>query len=203
MNVHAAAKQHLAQDPRLSEIVSKVSLAALDEPVSCFDALIDAIISQQLSNKAAATIHSRFLQLVGDTDVIRFLIETDIQPLRSVGLSNQKASYVKNTAAFFAEHQLTDEHFSTMKDEAIIDLLTQIKGVGAWTVEMVLIFKLNRPDVLPVDDLIVRQGLKKVLQVPDMSRQKENEVFYRETDSWRPYRSYAARYLWAGRDIVF
>ncbi|MEZ4910947.1 MAG: DNA-3-methyladenine glycosylase 2 family protein [Saprospiraceae bacterium] len=202
MNENTTAKLHLLQDQRLVNILNQVSLADLDRPMSCFDALIDAIISQQLSNKAAATIYNRFLNLVGEEDVMSFLMATDIPPLRSVGLSNQKASYVKNTAQFFDHHQLTDTIFQTMTDEDIISLLTQIKGVGTWTVEMVLIFKLNRPDILPVDDLIVRQGLKKVLGVPDMSRQKENEIFLKETDSWRPFRSYAARYLWAAKDLL-
>lgn len=194
------AKNHLRRDDKLKNIIDSVEINVQSNGLGCFQSLVKSIISQQLSNKAAATIYGRFLDLVGDRDLQSFLIETEIAPLRDVGLSFQKSQYVKNTATFFHDHQLTDDLIEKMDDASIISLLTQIKGVGQWTVEMILIFTLNRLDVLPIDDLIVRNGIKKILEIENLPKKHEDALIISKTEHWRPYRSIASLYIWANKD---
>jgi DNA-3-methyladenine glycosylase II len=159
-------------------------------------ALIRSIVSQQLSTKAAATIYNRFLDLFEnrypDKDTVRTY---SIEDLRAVGLSRQKANYIKNVVDFFHENEKETSDWNVMSDEAIIDYLTQIKGVGKWTVEMMLMFTLHRLDVLPLDDLAIRNRMIQLYEVKATGKQLKPELT-RIAESWRPYRSVACRYLW-------
>ena len=158
-------------------------------------ALVGAIVSQQLSTKAAATIFGRLVALFPGqhiADAAAIAAQTDAQ-LRAVGLSGQKVSYLRDLSARILDGRLNLDELDTLPDEAVIERLTAVKGFGRWTAEMFLMFRLHRPDVLPAGDLgIVNaiQRLYKLRQRPDAKRVlKMGEV-------WRPYRSVASWYLW-------
>lgn len=119
----------------------------------------------------------------------------EIETLRGVGLSRQKASYLQNVSAFFIEERIVHSDLENMNDDAIVDYLSQIKGVGRWTVEMILMFSLNRPDVHPLDDLGIRNGMIQQYGITETGKalkQKMVEI----AEPWRPYRTYASWYMW-------
>lgn len=161
-----------------------------------FQSLVQAIIHQQLSGKAAATILGRFIALFpdGDFPAPEQVLAIEPEKLRGAGLSRGKVVYVRDTATKAVEGLVpTLEEVDQLSDEEIIARLTQIKGVGRWTVEMLLIFNLARPDVLPVHDLSIRKGFKAVL---GKRRLPEPEAIRRYGEQWKPYRTTAALYLW-------
>ena len=168
---------------------------------SVFEYLVRSIVYQQLSGKAAATIHARLLALFPNRriDSDRLLKMTDNR-LRSAGLSHSKCLALRDLAAKAHLRELpTTPQLQRLADQEIIDRLTQIRGIGPWTVQMLLIFYLGRPDVLPVGDLGVRNGYQqlrgfKILPDPDKLE--------RAGRRWRPYRSVATWYLWRALDIV-
>lgn len=192
---------HLCQDKRLATLINRLELPVLVSDGDVYAALTRSIVSQQLSTKAAATIYGRFLDLFDNRypdkkTVLRYSIDD----LRAVGLSRQKASYIQNVATFFQENEkASPTDWSTMSDEAIIEYLTQIKGVGKWTVEMILMFTLNRLDVLPLDDLAIRTRMVKLYNVKESGRQLKSKLT-KIAEPWRPYRSIACRYLWLWAD---
>lgn len=191
---------HLKKDKKLSAIMEQCTLTIHKKPLSLFDDLLRSIVSQQLSTSAAATIHARFLALFDDqSSISNHLPSISIEELRSVGLSYQKANYIQNVVRHFDEFNLYDTDWNQWTDEAIIQELTQIKGVGKWTVEMILMFSLHREDVLPLDDLIVRNNMISLYEVKSEKKQLITDLT-QIAESWRPYRSYACRYLWAAKD---
>ncbi len=191
---------HLKKDKKLSVLVENCHLNIHKGPLDVFNDLIRSIVSQQLSTSAAATIYNRFLNLMGDNANISLEIQNkSIEELRSVGLSYQKANYIQNVAKYFTENELHHIDWQMWRDEHIITELTNIKGVGKWTVEMILIFSLNREDVLPLDDLIIRNHMISLYGVTSEKKQLIADLT-EIAESWRPYRSYACRYLWAAKD---
>ncbi|MBT8228633.1 MAG: DNA-3-methyladenine glycosylase 2 family protein [Bacteroidia bacterium] len=164
-----------------------------------FNELVKAIVYQQISYKAADSIYSRFIELFDSEKYMPAeLSKQKFEDLRSAGLSNQKANYVKNIALFFEEHQLINCDWERLSDEEIIDLLTRIKGVGTWTVHMILIFQLCRPDVFPDKDLAIQIVMKKLYRINSEKRQllvDMNKIAH----NWSPYRSFASLYLWSWR----
>ncbi|HKK76611.1 MAG TPA: DNA-3-methyladenine glycosylase [Saprospiraceae bacterium] len=194
---------HLSRDSRLKPILEHLPFPSFDPDREVFTSLLRSIVSQQLSVKAAATIHQRFLQLFEDlSPTSEQVLTCSTEDLRSVGLSRQKSHYVHNVAEFFEERKLQNQNWSALSDQAIIDLLTQIKGVGQWTVEMVLMFTLQRPDVLPVDDLGIQQAFAKLYGVN--LDQKKRALFQEMREiaaPWSPYRTYASLYLWRYKDL--
>ena len=139
--------------------------------------LLSSIVSQQLSGKAATTIFNRFLTLFPDHYPHPDLLsQLDIPILRSVGLSNQKAAYLKNVALFSKQYDLENHAWDSMSDVEIIEFLTQIKGVGTWTVQMLLMFTLSRPDVLPLGDLGIQQGMAKLYSIEATGKELKNEM---------------------------
>lgn len=163
---------------------------------TAFESLVKSIVSQQLSVKSAASIYARFKDLLEDEITEDKIAATDHEALRACGLSNQKASYIRNTATFFQEHQLDDLKLHTLTDDEIIQMLTQIKGVGVWTVQMLLIFHFLREDVFPIGDLEIRKQM-----IAHYKVKKEGKDLYPALEKiaakWKPYRSIASRYLWA------
>ena len=159
-----------------------------------FKALTRAIVGQQLSAKAAATIFSRFEALFDTFPTPLQVLAVPDDRLRGVGLSSQKLGYLRDLCRRIVEGELPLDVLDRMDDEAVIENLTQVKGIGRWTAEMFLIFRLQRPDVLPVGDLgIVRavQRAYKLRKAPSPDR------LTRIGEAWRPYRSVACWYLWA------
>lgn len=194
---------HLHQDKILSPIIDKCTLTIHKAPLQLFDDLLRSIVSQQLSTKAAATIYDRFLALFENKmptpDQIKK--QSDAQ-LRAVGLSGQKSAYIRNVVDHFDANNLYNRNWDNYSDGEIIDELTKIKGVGKWTVEMILMFSLHRPDVLPLDDLIIRNSMISFYNITSEKKQQVLDLT-QIAEKWRPYRSYACRYLWASKDLKF
>jgi DNA-3-methyladenine glycosylase II len=192
--------QHLSKDPRLAAVMPHISLPPVAVSNDIYHDLLDSIVSQQLSVKAAATIYSRFLDLFPNRQAHpEYVIATDAEILRGVGLSYQKAGYIKNIATYWIDNQENLKDWVNMSDDDIIKELTQIKGVGKWTVQMILMFRLNRPDVFPIDDLGIRQGMIKMYEVEETGKdliKKLHEI----AEPWRPYRTIACRYVWKFKD---
>ncbi|MGH8307358.1 MAG: DNA-3-methyladenine glycosylase family protein [Gammaproteobacteria bacterium] len=187
-------------DPRLASLMSQVGPLRLSvRPVgSPFEALLRAITYQQLSGKAAATIHSRLLDLFPGGLTPERLLDTPEAALRSAGLSRNKMLSVRDLAAKVLDATVPDfVALGAMSDEEIIERLTAVRGVGRWTVEMLLIFTLGRPDVLPLDDLGIRKGFQLAYR---MQRLPAAVTMQRAGRAWTPFRSVASWYLWRAAD---
>lgn len=181
------------KDPILLELVKKYPAPQfVDKSDQLYQSLIDSIIGQQLSIKAADTIFARFVKLFDPKpfpdpdDILTF--ETEI--LRSAGISYAKISYIKAIAQAFKDKQIDITKIKEMTDEEVIVELTKIKGVGRWTAEMTLIFTLNRPDVFSIGDLGIRRAIEKLYNITDRTEMIALAA------SWAPYRSTACWYLW-------
>ena len=194
------AVEHLSRDPILKAIIDRVTLEPILPTDDLYFYLLRAIVFQQLSGKAAATIHRRFLDLFPDGyPHPHLLLEAETATLRSAGLSGQKAGYVQNIARFFTEEKLINKDLSYLSDEELIAYLTQIKGVGKWTVEMLLMFGMDRPDVLPLDDLVIFQAIRNLYELEGNKRELKVQMTA-IAEAWRPFRSTACRYLWRYKD---
>lgn len=196
----AAAVDHLrAADPRWHPLIERIGPCRLRPRADRFGILVRAIVGQQISTKAAASINQRLLDLQGTSrhraDALLGLGEAGI---RTAGLSGVKSRYVLNLAEAEATGALGLARIGRLADEAIIRRLTAIKGIGRWTAEMFLIFSLNRPDVLPIGDLGVRVGIRDhhgLAEIPPDARLAEL------AEPWRPYRTVAMWYLWQNINI--
>lgn len=195
----AAAIRHLRKtDPYLRAIIDRVGPCLLEPKTDRFGTLVRAIIGQQISSKAAASIHRRLVEIAGEPHRPERLIELGEPAMRGVGLSGVKAKYVLNLAEAVASGAVPlDAIDDSWTDEEVVASLVSIKGVGVWTAEMFLIFALNRPDVLPVGDLGVRAGLRDRHGLAELPRPGECHAL---AEIWRPYRSIASWYLWKGAD---
>jgi DNA-3-methyladenine glycosylase II len=193
------AVNHLRKcDPVLCDIIERVGPCRMQFAPADFCRLAEAIIYQQLNGKAAATIFKRFAELAGDPLTPEgILILTDEQ-LRSVGLSKQKSSYLKDLAAKTAAGLLDFKRLSDLPDEEVIQHLTQVKGIGVWTAHMFLMFSLKRPNVLPTGDYGVQVAVKKHYKKRKLPKPKDMEKIAR---AWEPYRSVACWYMWRSLDI--
>ncbi|MEW6321032.1 MAG: DNA-3-methyladenine glycosylase 2 family protein [Acidobacteriota bacterium] len=192
------ARRHLARvDPVLGAIIARIGPCRLGHgrPEDAFTALVRAIASQQLSTRAADTIFGRFCALFdgGAPDAAR-AAALDDEAFRRAGFSRAKASFVRDLAARVADGRLDLEALPQASDEDAMRQLMAVKGIGRWTAEVFLMFRLKRPDVWPVDDL----GLVKAVQrAYGMRRRPSPDRLRRLGEPWRPYRSVAAWYLWA------
>lgn len=159
--------------------------------------LIRSIMSQQLSTKVAQVIYNRFLDIYKNkTPKPQQIIDTPSEILRATGLSNAKVGYIKNIASFCIEHKITDKKLHAMSNEEIIALLTQIKGVGKWTVEMLLMFALGREDVFSLDDYGVRTAMMHIYQIKKTDKKLLDKRLLRISNKWSPYRTYGCLYCW-------
>jgi DNA-3-methyladenine glycosylase II len=195
-----AARLLARRDPVLAALVRKYGACGLGrrQHTDPFAALVNAIISQQLSTRAAATIAGRFAALFGDSFPTPSQVDGMADPqLRAVGLSFQKISYMRDLCRRIQDGSLPLESLTAMDDESVITALVEVKGIGRWTAEMFLMFRLQRPDVLPVGDL----GIVKAVQRQYRLRKTPTaDRLTRIGESWRPYRSVACWYLWASLD---
>lgn len=189
-------------DERLDTVVRSCPFPRSRKNNDVYMALLSSIVSQQLSVKAADTIFNRFLDIYANRyPQPEQLIKTRIQRLRSAGLSQQKSQYLKNVAKFALQDDgLNYEQLKKKTDEALITHLTQIKGVGRWTVEMLLMFSLDRKDVFPVDDLGIQQSIKKLYQLEHEGKQLKQQMQI-IADNWKPYRSIVCKYLWHWKSL--
>jgi DNA-3-methyladenine glycosylase II len=197
---YARASRLLRRDPIMAALIRAHGPCGLADAlrVDHLSALVRAIIFQQLSTKAASTIHGRFVGLLPDGRITAAALTavTDEQ-FRSVGVSRQKALYLRDLAEKVDSRAVTLDHLADLDDEAVITALTAVKGIGRWTAEMFLMFRLHRPDVLPVGDLGILTAVQKAYGLrtrptPDRLRQLG--------DAWKPYRSIACWYLWRSLD---
>lgn len=161
--------------------------------------LLESIVSQQISVKAADAIFNRLCSLFpANYPTADALLTLSFEELRSVGLSGQKVKYVQSVANFAQFNSLSRAHLDGMTDEEVVQYLTPIKGVGRWTVEMLLMFLLDRPDVFPIDDLIIRQKMIRAYahRTQGLTGRALYTVLHEIAEPWRPYRTTACRYLW-------
>jgi DNA-3-methyladenine glycosylase II len=193
--------KHLSKDKKLKKILEAQQPFLLEKRKRVYLRLCGSILSQQLSTKVAKVIHQRFLNLFGGKEpALAKILDVTPETLRSIGLSNAKAGYVHNVCNFFLEHNITDSRLNKMSNEEVIDLLTQIKGVGRWTVEMILMFTLGREDVFAIDDLGIQQSITKLYKLDASDKKIMKEKILSISAKWAPYRTYACRYLWGWKD---
>ena len=163
-----------------------------------FHSLAEAIVYQQLNGKAAVTIFKRFAALAGEPVKPEGILKLTDAQLRSVGLSKQKSSYLKDMAARASRGELNFSRLPEMTDDEVIKHLTQVKGVGVWTAQMFLMFTLKRPNVLPTGDYGIQMAIRKHYKKRKMPKP---ELMTKIAKSWEPYRSVACWYLWRSLDI--
>jgi DNA-3-methyladenine glycosylase II len=196
------ARRHLMRcDPRLAPLIRRVGRCKLPDAGSGtpFAHLVRAILSQQLSGKAANTIHCRVLALVEPAGGLTpaGLLAVDPVALRAAGVSGPKIAYLRDLAGRVRDGRLDLDGLDQSSDEEVIATITAVKGLGRWSAEMFLMFRLNRPDVFPVGDLGIVKGVQKLL---GMKRRPAPRTMLRVAEAWRPYRSVAAWYLWRLHD---
>jgi DNA-3-methyladenine glycosylase II len=193
------ALNHLRKcDPILRAIIERVGPYRMEYSVAEFSSLAEAIVYQQLNGTAAATIWKRFIGLAGQPLRPEGILQLTDEQLRSVGLSRQKSSYLKDLAAKTASGLLDFSRLPELSDEEVIKHLTQAKGIGVWTAHMFLIFSLRRPNVLPTGDYGVQMAFKKHYKKRKLPKPKDMERIAR---AWEPYRSVACWYMWRSLDI--
>jgi len=195
LSIKKAVKYLMKSDPELIPLLDAFKIQDLQPETDYFKSLTRSIVYQQLSGKVAKTILDRFILLYKDksyptpVDVINI----DHEKLRSVGLSNSKAQYIKNIAHAFLDNPDTYDSLEKMDDQDIIDTLITIKGVGPWTAQMFLMFTLNRPDVFPVTDLGVQKGFQHYYKLSEMPTPGQ---MLKKSEQWAPYRTVVSLYFW-------
>jgi DNA-3-methyladenine glycosylase II len=196
----AAATKHLRRaDPVMRDLIQRVGPFQLKPDRQRFHMLACSIVSQQLSVKAARTIRDRLVTLAGGKLVPENVLELEIEQLRGVGLSRNKAAFLHDLAVATSDGRVSLTKIGRKDDEAIIAELIQVKGVGRWTAQMFLMFSLGRPDVLPVGDLGIRAAMRKLYGLADLP----NETLAQEIGAkWRPYATAASWYCWRSLELV-
>lgn len=193
---------HLRKDKVLRRLIDHVGPMKRRRGSDLTVALLRAIVGQQLSTKAADTIWSRFLALFnGAHPEAKKIIRLTDEKLRAAGLSYQKASYLKNIARFSLDNSLDAKLLKSKTDDELVEYLAQIKGVGRWTVEMVLMFDMNRRDVFPKDDLGIQNGMRHMYDIPATKKKELYAEMDRIAESWKPCRTLACMYLWRYKDL--
>lgn len=192
------AIRHLRRDPVMRRIMKAVGPCTLAPRKDVFVALVQSILSQQVSVAAADSMYRKLKakmprKSVTPKNVLVFLTTSDDETIRSCGLSRQKRGYVQDVSQKFADGTIQPRKFHAMSDEAMIEHLTQVKGIGRWTVEMLLIFVFNRPDVWPVDDLGIQERYRQNFGLTERPKPK---VLMPLGDKWKPWRTVASWYLW-------
>ena len=189
------ALNHLRRDPKLAAVIERVGPYRLKPRTdgTSFSSLVGAIVSQQLSTKAAATIHGRVIAACEGAVTDARIAALSDEALRAAGLSRQKLDYMRDLAARSLAGQLPWDGLDALDDEAVIETLTAVKGIGRWTVEMLLIFRLGRPDVLPVLDLGIRKAVQRTYRTRGLPTPTRVAAI---GAPWAPYRSVASWYLW-------
>ena len=196
-----AARKHIGKrDTVMRAIVKAVGPYKLEVRGKPYESLLRAILYQQLAGPAAAAIERRFLAIFGDKIPAPVqLLDVADDTLRTAGVSRQKAGYMRSLAEHFEGGHLTDRQIQRASDDDVIEAVTQVKGIGRWTADMLLLFCLGRPDVLPVGDLGVRASMRAAYGFDELPTPEEMEAI---AGPWRPFRSAATWYLWRRGDLV-
>jgi DNA-3-methyladenine glycosylase II len=199
---YKTALEYLKKDKKLTKIIDSLPplvFKTLDDP---YFALLASIASQQLSVKAADTIFERFCAAFPKKyPTPKLVIKKTPDELRAMGLSYQKANYMQNVAQFALDNNFSKPHLNMLDDEAIIAYLTPIKGVGKWTVQMLLLFEMQRPDIFAPDDLGIQQGMQLIYNIKSEGKQLKLDM-EKIAAKWQPYRSIACRYVWRAKDLA-
>ncbi len=203
-NVISTATTYLSEiDPIMANAIERVGPCTLIPNPRLFETLVDAIISQQISVKAADAIMARLRSVLhAEANGIispEALLSLEEDTLRAVGLSPQKMRYIRDLTERVASGELDLERLSELDDETVITELVKVKGIGRWTAEMMLIFSLGRPDVLPVDDLGFVEGVREAYSLEARPTSKEMRE---RGEVWRPYRTFATWYMWGVRRLT-
>mgnify|MGYP000580139635 FL=1 len=194
-NMKSAISTLEENDPGLKPLFDTYETPVLSIGQNYFWSLCRSIIYQQLSGKAAKSIADRFIGLYKNNEYPnpQEVLNTDVKALRSIGLSGAKAGYIHNIARAFVDDVIQFDHFSYISDSDIKDQLIKIKGIGPWTVEMFLIFTLNRPDIFPATDLGIQKGYQRYYRLETLPKPYD---MIEKAKQWRPYRSVVTLYLW-------
>ena len=192
---------HLSKDKKLRNLVKSGEPHQLIKRKNLCTYLCASIMSQQLSTKVAKVIYGRYLNLFGGNEPTpQQILDMPFEQLRGIGLSNAKVNYVKNVAQFEIESGMDHKKLYKMSNEEVIDYLITIKGVGRWTIEMLLMFALGREDVFAVDDLGVQNAMIRLYQLDVSNKKQLREELLRISEKWSPYRTYACLHLWKWKD---
>jgi DNA-3-methyladenine glycosylase II len=192
---------HLAKDRKLKKLLGNHEPFSISKQKEIYFYLIVSIMSQQLSTKVADTIRKRFLSLYGDRiPKPQQVLDTPIETLRSIGLSNAKAGYIHNVARFAIEQGMNNRKLGKMTNEEVSAYLTQIKGVGQWTTEMLLMFGLGREDVFAIDDWGIQNAMIGIYKLDSTDKKIFREKLLQISAKWSPYRTYACMHLWRWKD---
>jgi len=195
VNIDYSIKKLKEIDPDLMRLLNAFKIDDLLPEQNYFKSLTRSIIYQQLTGASAKAIHDRFISIY-DKDIYptpKQVLSTNLDILQSVGLSHFKAKYIKNIATAFIEDPIRYKTLDKKGDEDIINILTEIKGIGLWTAQMFLMFTLNRPDVFPATDLALKKGFQHYFELDDLP--KENEMLKR-SQKWRPHRTTVSLFFW-------
>lgn len=187
------AIKHLKKDPKLAKLIDKVGQYKIKLIKNKYEALVESIITQQLSSRAAQSISKKFRQIYGRFPEPDEVLRTHNTKLRAAGISKMKVSYIKGLSKKIHQGILDLDALEQMTDEQIISELTKVRGIGRWTAEMFLIFCLGRQDVFAVDDLGLRKGIQKMYSLQSMPQKDE---IHRLTQRWSPFRTVASWYIW-------
>lgn len=192
---------HLSKDKKLKVIFKDQEAFLLKKKKNIHLHLCASIISQQLSTKVAAVIYARFLVLfTKKVPSPHMILALPFDDLRAIGLSNSKTHYIRNVCEFFITEKITDNALHKMTNEEVLDKLIQIKGVGKWTVEMLMMFTLGFEDVFAVDDLGIQKAMVQLYDLDFSDKKKMKEQMLKISNQWSPYRTYACVYLWGWKD---
>jgi len=185
-------EETLRSDPVMARLVEAHGAVEVTPADDEFERLCVSIVNQQLSSASARAIRERLFDRLDGAVTPDGVLDADPDALREVGLSRSKVEYLRNAAAAFRERDLTREGLADHTDEEVVRALTEIRGLGEWTAHMYLLFALGREDVFPVGDLAVRRATAELCGLDEDDR----AALVDRAERWRPYRSYASRYLW-------
>lgn len=193
--------KHLSKDPVLKALIKEQGAKTLEPRKNYYLHLCHSILGQQLSTKVARVIRDRFMGLYGGKfPTPQQILDTPAGTFRGIGFSNAKASYVHNVAQFALDQGMEDRKLNKMTDEEVIAYLTPIKGVGRWTVEMLLMFTMGREDVFAVDDLGIQNAMCALYNIKKTDKKKMKARMLKISAAWTPYRTYACLHLWRSLD---
>ena len=191
---------HLSKDVVLKKLIDEQEKYELEIQKNLCIYLCLSIMSQQLSTKVADVFQKRFMALYKGKPTAQKIVDTPFETLRAIGLSNAKANYIQNVARFELEQGMSFSKLSKMSDEEVISYLTQIKGVGRWTVEMLLMFALGREDLFAMDDLGLQQAVIGLYGLKHRKKKTMQAAIKKISEQWAPYRTYACLHLWQWKD---
>jgi DNA-3-methyladenine glycosylase II len=193
--------RHLKRDTTLAIALRNFSIERRKREENIALYLCLSIISQQLSTRVARVICDRFLELfMGEETTCGRILQIERSRLRSIGLSESKCNYIHNVCNFFEEHKLSDVKLHAMSNEEVTETLIQIKGVGNWTIQMLLMFAMAREDVFAPDDLGIQKAMIKLYELDGVSPKELKRKMEAISQQWRPFRTYACLALWAWKD---